>query len=661
MSEVVVLWTPREEDLPETNLAAFIDFINAKFGLSLGSYDDIYQFSVSQVAEFWDGVWEFYRVVGDRSQLRQALNTKVVDEARWYEGATCNYAENVFRGFVSTDVTVFSLGETRPQLRRDTLKDVAHEVRRVAELLSVLGVGKGDRVCGYLPNTTETLVSFLACASLGAIWSCCSPEFGVVSVVDRFAQIEPKVLLGVEGYVYSGKRIDRRTELRQITAGLPSLTALVVVSYLNEVSELEDVEGVSSVHYTEDPGLGRPLSFEAVEFSHPLWIVYSSGTTGLPKPIVQSHGGIVLEHLKVIGLNNNLGPGSRFFWYSSTGWMMWNFLVGGLLVGSDIVLYDGSPASPDLGRLWRLVEEVGITYFGTSAPFISSCQKANLVPRELADLSSLKTLGSTGAPLGDDGFEWVLQAVKSDIPLVSTSGGTDLCTAVLGSSPYHRILKGRLSTPCLGAKVESFDALGKSVLEEVGELVITVPMPSMPVGFWGDPDGSRYKSSYFDVYPHVWRHGDWITMYEDGSSVIHGRSDSTLNRSGVRMGTAEFYRVIEAIPGVSDSLVIDTTHAETEGELICFVVLSDSFVDPKWVGEEIRRRVSGDLSPRHVPDRMVVVGEIPRTLNGKKLEVPIRRLLLGEPLERVVNLGAVANPNAIEAFLGVRSKLRSQC
>lgn len=659
MNEAEILWTPKEEDLNETNLAAFAEFINAKYELSLSSYDDIYQFSVSRVAEFWDGVWDFYGVVGDRSQLRQVLSTKVVDEARWYEGATCNYAENVFRGFVDSDAAVYSLGETRPELRRDTIKEVAQEVRRVAELLSVLGVGKGDRVCGYLPNTPESLVSFLACASLGAIWSCCSPEFGVVSVVDRFAQIEPKVLLGVEGYVYSGKRINRMEELSQIAGGLPTLKALVVVSYLNEASDTRDLAGVRTVSYKEDPGSGRPLSFEAVEFSHPLWIVYSSGTTGLPKPIVQSHGGIVLEHLKVIGLNNNLGPGSRFFWYTSTGWMMWNFLIGGLLVGSDIVLYDGSPASPDLGRLWRLVEEVGVTYFGTSAPFINSCQKAGLVPRELADLSSLKTLGSTGAPLSEEGFEWVSQAVRSDIPTVSTSGGTDLCTAVLGSSPYHRIFKGRLSAPCLGAKVESFNASGVPVLQEVGELVITVPMPSMPVGFWGDSDGSRYKSSYFDVYPHVWRHGDWITMYEDGSSVIHGRSDSTLNRSGVRMGTAEFYRVIESIPGVRDSLVIDTTHAETDGELICFVVLSDSLVDLRWLREEIRRRVSDDLSPRHVPDRVEVVAEIPRTLNGKKLEVPIRRLLLGEPLGKVVNLGAVANPEAIDAFLSVHSKVRS--
>jgi acetoacetyl-CoA synthetase len=501
-------------------------------------------------------------------------------------------------------------------------------------------------VAAVLPNAEHALIGFLATASIGAIWSSCSPDFGASGVLDRFRQIEPTVLMVVDGYVYNGKPQDLRDRVPVLQEQLPSLAATVLVPYLDE-----DVSLPNCTPWQDLVGGPAEPSYERVPFETPLWILYSSGTTGLPKPIVQGHGGIVLEHLKQLTLHTDLGPGDRFFWFSTTGWMMWNLLISGLLVGSTVVAFDGSPGYPDLGALWRLAEQAGITCFGTSAPFLTSCQTAGIVPRELADLSLLKTVGSTGAPLSPEGFAWVYQAVAApddpDLLLASVSGGTDVCTAFAAGLPLAAVHAGELQTRAFAVAAAAFDPDGNEVVDEVGELVVTKPMPSMPLGFWGDEDGSRLRESYFEEFPGVWRHGDWCKVIsERGSMVIYGRSDSTLNRGGVRLGTAEFYRVIDEVDGIADSLVVDAG-----GKLLLFVVLTEGVELDDDLRDRLKKTLRTELTPRHVPDRIEAVPDVPRTLNGKKLEVPVKRLLEGVELEKAVSTGAVADPDALQPFL----------
>ncbi|HTZ93345.1 MAG TPA: acetoacetate--CoA ligase [Streptosporangiaceae bacterium] len=629
-------------------------------GNALPGYRPLWQWSVDEPAAFWSSIWDFFEVLGRRGS--GPVLTGQMPDVDWFGGSTLNYARNALRrATVDPAATAVIFDSEAGRVGRLSYGELATRVAQVRAGLQEIGVGRGDRVAAYLPNSPEALIAMLATASLGAIWTSCSPDFGSRSVVDRFAQVAPRVLIGVTGYAYGGKRFDRRAELTTIAAELPGLEALVVVDYLGDGGYPGD--GTAGL----DPGVrvlawetfarsdadATQLEFEEVPFSHPLWVLYSSGTTGLPKPIVHSHGGIVLEHLKAMALHLDLTSADVFFWYTTTGWMMWNFLAGGLLVGATIVLYDGSATHPDTGALWRLAASAGVTYAGTGAPYLLACMKAGIHPAAEHDLAALKGVGSTGSPLPPEGFRWVYQELEtgsSGLILGSFSGGTDLCTGFVGPAPILPVRAGVISGPCLGARVESFDPRGQPVIGEVGELVLTAPMPSMPVGFWNDPGGERYRASYFADYPGVWRHGDWIMILPDGGCVIYGRSDATLNRGGVRMGTSEFYRVVERLPEVADSLVIDTGQLGQEGRLILYVTPADGQSVTETLTAKIRSLLRAELSPRHVPDEIVEVPGIPRTLSGKKLEVPVRKILLGTPVAEAADPDALANPEVLAFF-----------
>jgi acetoacetyl-CoA synthetase len=561
--------------------------------------------------------------------------------AEWFPGSRVNYAEHIFAGKDPGAVAIRHASELRPNVGEWTWSDLRERTAALAAGLRELGVGEGDRVVAYLPNTPETVAALLACASLGAIWSSAAPEFGARSVIDRFGQIEPKILLAIDGYRYGGRDFDRREVVREIAAELPGLERLVGFGYLDGTGW--------------EPGfLGSgPLEFAPVGFDHPLWVLYSSGTTGLPKPIVHGHGGILLEQLKKGHLHLDAQPDDRLFWFSTTGWMMWNFLVGVLLTDASIVLFDGNPGHPDLGTLWDLAQDTGMTSFGTSAAFIGSCMKAGVEPASGRDLSSLRAVGSTGSPLSPEGFRWVYDQLGPDLWLFSTSGGTDVCTAFVGGVPTLPVYRGELQARALGCAVESWSAAGRSVVGEVGELVITEPMPSMPLFFWGDADGSRYRESYFSMFPGIWCHGDWIEITARGTAIIYGRSDSTINRGGVRMGTSEIYRAVLSLDEVVDALVVEVPRRGTDGWMPLFVVLRDGAVLNDALVDAIRRQIRQDCSPRHVPDEIVAVPEVPRTLSGKVLEVPVKRILSGTPVEEAASRESLANPEALDFFVGL--------
>jgi acetoacetyl-CoA synthetase len=645
-----VLWTPAPSARKDTRLGHFMDWLAAREGREFPDYQTLWSWSVRELPRFWESLAAYFEV-RFHSAPSATLAPRSMPGARFFPGATLNYAEHAL-GRRGPELAVIYRNETdSPRtLSWDQLHDA---VARARAGLVRLGVTHGDRVAALLPNCPEAVIGFLATVSLGATWSSCSPEFGVESVLDRFGQIAPKVLLAVDGYRYTGKPFDRSDVVARVMGALPSLTHTVLVSRLGK-----PLQGTLS--WDELCAEHRPLEFAPCPFDHPLWILYSSGTTGLPKAIVQGHGGIVLEHLKAHALHGDLGPDSRLFWFTTTGWMMWNFLVGGLLTSSTISLYEGNPSFPDGEAMFRYSAEDRITDFGIGAPFLVACEKQGLSPREHFDLSALRTVGSTGAPLPVSGFAWVYEHVKRDVALASISGGTDICSAFLLGCPLLPVRAGELSCAGLGVAVASFDEHGQPQVGQVGELVITEPMPSMPTGFLNDPNGERYRASYFAEYPGVWRHGDFIELNAHGGAVIYGRSDATLNRGGVRMGTAELYRVIEALPEVRDSLVVDTSALDKEDRLWLFVVLAPTHTLDAALLQRIKAAVRVGVSPRHVPDLVVALDDVPRTLNGKKLEVPVKRLLMGVARERAVQPGTLSNPEALEALLAAATSALKQ-
>jgi acetoacetyl-CoA synthetase len=649
LTEGDVLWTPDDSVVRSARITEYEDWLAREKKLEFKDYAAMWEWSVSNLEDFWCSVWEHYRLTSE-TQIERMLDSKErMPGARWLIGARLNHAAHLLRSGNSDHTAILFEREdgVRSRIRWGELRRSVWSLR---EGLKGVGVGVGDRVAAWLPNCPEAVIGFLATASLGAIWSSCSSDFGNTGVLDRFGQIGPKVLITADGYLYNGREYPKMEQVKKLKQSLPSVKTTVVVPYLRD-----QIRELPPGFRTWDDVLDRTAheEYTTVNSEHPLWILFSSGTTGLPKPIVHSHGGILLEHTKTLAIHNDLKPDDVFFWYTSTGWMMWNYLVGGLIHGSTIVLYDGSPSINGMETLWELAERLGVTYFGTSAAYISSCAKSGIKPIDNYQLNKLRGIGSTGSPLSPEMFEWIYDNVKKEIWLASISGGTDVCTAFVGGLPTLPVKSGRIQCRFLGAKVETFDEKGNVVRNRMGELVITAPMPSMPIYLWNDDDGKRYEESYFSVYPGVWRHGDWATIFDDGTVVIYGRSDATIKRRGIRIGTSEIYRIVEKLPFIQDSLAVDLEGIGGSSQMFLFVVTRDNTPLTQEMKRAILDRLRLELSPRHVPDEIFLVPQIPKTLNGKKLEVPVKRILLGKKLEDVVNPSSLANPDSLQYFVEI--------
>lgn len=655
MQEGSLLWQPSPADKANANLTHYMAWLADQHHLHFNSYPDLWRWSVTEVADFWQSIWDYFDIKASQPPTA-VLPNSTMPGATWFPGARLNYAENFFARQQHDHPALLYKAEGEALTAVDW-NQLTRQTSQLAQALKAMGVQKGDRVVAYMPHIPQTIIALFAVASLGAIWSSASPDFGSRSVLDRYQQIEPKVLIAVNGYQYGGKQFDRRGVVAELQAGLPTLEQTILVESLQPDAAPTLANTVSWADalaaYADPP----PLTFAQVPFDHPLWVLYSSGTTGLPKPIVQGHGGILLEHLKSLVLHLDLKPQDRFFWFTSTGWMMWNLLVSGLLTGGSIVLYNGSPGFPDMNALWQLAAEAKISYFGISAAFVSACMKAEVTPGASFDLSAIRAIGSTGSPLTVDNFKWLYEQVKADMAVESVSGGTDVCTAFVGGCRLLPIYAGEIQGAALGAKVLAYDDAGQPVVDEVGELVIAEPMPSMPISFWNDPQMRRYTSSYFEMYPGVWRHGDWIKFNERGGCVIYGRSDATINRQGIRMGTSEIYQAVESLDEVLDSLIVDLELLGRDSYMPLFVVLRDGATLDDALKQRINQKIRSDISPRHVPNDIFAVAQIPYTLSGKKMEVPIRRILLGHRLETAVNRGAMRNPDALQFFINLAAHI----
>ena len=640
-----IIWRPTQDFIDESNLRKFEIWLKTEKNLSFQSYSELWDWSNNELETFWKCLWEYFEIIS-YSEYENVINSYDMLGARWFEGATLNYAEHIFKQKSTTRPALHFKSEAH-SLVSISWDELESSVSSLKAFLISKGVGKGDRVAGYLPNIPEAIISFLATNSLGAIWSCCSPDFGINTVIDRFSQIEPKVLIAGDGYHYAGKRIPRSEEAKQIADHINSINELILIPVLeNSASDSKNCSSWPTVLQTPS----EELSFEPVDFNHPIWVLYSSGTTGKPKAITHSHGGVLLEHLKYMHFHNDVKEGENFFWFTTTGWMMWNFLQASMLVGAVPVLFDGSPGFPDLNTLWELTEELPIHHFGTSAPYLVACMKKELNPGNTFDLSKLRSIGSTGAPLPPEAFDWVYEQVSKNVWLCSMSGGTDVCTAFVGGIPIEPVYRGKIQGRALGCSLFGFDEDGKEVVGSLGEMVITKPMPSMPIYFWGDESNARYASSYFETFPGKWCHGDWIQISENGSLTIQGRSDATLNRKGIRIGTAEIYAVLDKIFGIKDSLIVNLEQDGGNDFMPLFVVLEEDHSLEK-LKDIINKTLREQCSPRHVPDEIYLALDIPYTLSGKKMEVPVKKALLGMGVSKNMNKDACRNPETMDQFI----------
>ena len=645
-------WQPSAATIRAAKITAFTDWLATERGRRFADYAALWAWSVDDLEGFWGAVWDYFAIPAATPRT-QVLADARMPGAQWFPGVTLNYVDQVFRHASAVRPAVVSGNEAGLDCEL-SWSELQRQVGALAASLRGMGVTRGDRVVAYLPNIPETVVAFLAVASLGAIWSACSPDMGRIAVLDRFRQIAPKVLIAVDGYRYGGKLHDRRELIHELLAELPSIDHMVLLPCLD--APADPGEFARCTTWAAAIAGNAPLKVEHVPFDHPLWVVYSSGTTGLPKPIVHSHGGIVVEQVKLGAFHLDLGPEDRFHWYSSSGWIMWNCQLMGLLMGSTICIYDGNPGWPDWNALWRFVGKTGVTFFGAGAAFFMSCLKAHVEPNQVADLSALRAVGSTGSPLPPEGYQWIYDHVRRDIWINPISGGTDFAGCFVGGVATLPVYLGEMQCRCLGAKVEAFDEAGHALIDEVGELVCSAPMPSMPLRFWNDAEDRRYRESYFDMYPGVWRHGDWLRITPRGGAIIYGRSDATINRYGIRMGTSELYRAVEELTEVLDSLVVDLEFLGRESYMPLFVVMRPGHELTPGLEATLRERIKVALSPRHVPNEIFQVAEIPRTLSGKKMELPVKKLLLGHALDKIANPDAMANPDSLQWFVAFAAK-----
>ncbi|MDX2285777.1 MAG: acetoacetate--CoA ligase [Bacteroidia bacterium] len=647
-----IRWQPGADTIARSRLRHYLDWLAASRGLAFGSYDRLWEWSVADTRAFWASVWDYFGVQAS-SPYTEVHSDDPMPDTRWFSGATLNYAEHIFR-MRSADRPAILFQSERQPLTECSWAALERDTAALAAQFRALGLRPGDRVAAFLPNIPEATVAFLAACSIGAVWSSCSPDFGTGSVVDRFAQIRPKIFIAVDGYQYGGKAFDRRETVAEIAAQLPELEQVILLPYLDPQAKPWVPGAQLWGELLAQPA--PPLQFEQLPFGHPIWILYSSGTTGLPKAITHSHGGVLLEHLKYLAFHNDLHPGEVFFWFTTTGWMMWNFLQAALLAGATIALYDGHPGYPDLGVLWRFAAAAGVDHFGTSAPFLTACMKASIRPSETLDISRIRSISSTGSPLPPEAFAYVARDVRPGVWLCSMSGGTDVCTAFVGGVPTEPVYEGEIQRRALGCALYAFDEAGNAVTEEVGEMVVTAPMPSMPVYFWNDPDKRQYLGSYFEMYPGIWRHGDWLKLTARNTLVILGRSDATLNRHGVRIGTAEIYRALDQLPAVRDSLIVNLELEGGRNYMPLFVLLNAGYALDEALVRSIQQTLRSAYSPRHVPDEVIAAPDLPYTISGKKLETPVKKLLMGMPIEKAANPGAMRNPESLEFFTAFRAQ-----
>ncbi|HRK73698.1 MAG TPA: acetoacetate--CoA ligase, partial [Rhodothermales bacterium] len=640
MKTPAILWQPTKEGLEQTNLSTYLQWLTEHTGETFTSYDALWAWSVSNIDDFWASIWAYFEVMA-HTPYKAVRSTDAMPAVNWFEGATLNYAEHIFRNETALHPAILFKAESKP-IEAISWTSLRENVAKMAAYLKAQGVGIGDRVVAYLPNIPEATIGFLATCALGAVWSSCSPDFGVASVIERFEQITPKAFIAVNGYTYNGKTYDRTAEIQAMLAGMPTIDSMIVVEAEDNPHKTDFPVKTTTWHSILVEPHRPNLVFEAVPFAHPIWVLYSSGTTGTPKAITHSQGGVLLEHLKYLSFHNDVHKGERFFWFSTTGWMMWNFVQASLLVGATIVLYDGSPHYPDLNALWKLTEEAEITHFGTSAPYILACRKAGITPKKQFNVSKLRSISSTGAPLPPEGFQWIYEHVKDHVWFCSMSGGTDVCTAFVGGVPTEPVYEGEIQRRSLGAAVYAFDEWGNAVINEVGEMVLSEPMPSMPIYFWNDPHKTKYLDSYFTHYEgKVWRHGDWLTLTDRNTLLIWGRSDATLNRNGVRIGTAEIYRALEQIPDIQDSLIVNLEQKDGTHFMPLFIQVKTGVVLNEALKTEISQLLRSMYSPRHVPDAILLTPEVPYTISGKKMEAPVKKILMGLSVEKAANKGAM--------------------